>query len=104
MNLIDDVLQSEAFHALSSGLLFGRPTFAFLPHARQCFGSLMGTLGMTALRWLRANELQRFFTQHVGIALAVTGKFDELVGDAPFNVVVAGPDPQSDANHFEGNP
>jgi hypothetical protein len=52
---------------------------------------------------LPANELQCSFAQHVGIALAVTGKFDELGGDALFDVVVAVSGPQSDANKFEGN-
>jgi hypothetical protein len=43
------------------------------------------------------------FAQHVGIALAVTGKFDDLAGDVLFHVVVAVSDPQGDANEFEGN-
>src|SRR5262249_4470889 len=63
----------------------------------------MGTLAITALRWHSANELQRSFAQDVGIALAVAGKLDELVGDALFDVVVTISSPQSDANKFEGN-
>ena len=42
--------------------------------------------------------------RQVGIALAVTGKFDDLAGDALFDVVVAVSDPQGDANEFEGTP
>src|SRR5262245_61205870 len=63
----------------------------------------MGTLAITALRWHSANGLQCSFAQDVGLALAVAGKFDELVGDALFYVVVADSSPQSDANKFEGN-
>jgi len=75
--------------------------------SRQCFGSSIGALaigGCTLCRdTLPANELQCSFAQHVGIALAVTGKFDDLAGDALFDVVVAVSDPQGDANEFEGN-
>jgi hypothetical protein len=68
---------------------------------------LIGTLAIQGCALghnaLPANELQCSFAQHVGIALAVTGKFDDLAGDALFDVVVAVSDPQSDANEFEGN-
>src|SRR5437588_11099837 len=75
--------------------------------SRQCRGSLIGTLAIGGCALchdaLPANELQCSFAQHVGIALAVTGKFDDLAGDTLFDVVVvAGSNPQSDANKFEG--
>jgi hypothetical protein len=57
----------------------------------------------SATTYSPANELQCSFAQHVGIALAVTGKFDDLAGDTLFDVVVAVSGPQSDANKFEGN-
>jgi hypothetical protein len=75
--------------------------------SRQCRGSLIGTLAIGGCALchdaLPANELQCSFAQHVGIALAVTGKFDDLAGDTLFDVVVAVSGPQSDANKFEGN-
>jgi hypothetical protein len=52
---------------------------------------------------LPADALEGSFAQQVGIALTVAGKFDELAGDGPFDVLVAVPDPQGEANKFEGD-
>jgi hypothetical protein len=55
------------------------------------------------LSCLSADAVEGSFAQQVGIALAVAGKFDELGGDGPFDVLVAVPDPQGEANEFEGD-
>jgi hypothetical protein len=52
----------------------------------------------------RANILQCFFAQSIGIAFTGFGKRDELVGDGLPNVIGAVPDPQSDAGHLESEP
>lgn len=59
--------------------------------------------GPAASSCLPADALERSFAQQVGIALAVVGKFDELAGDGPFDVLVAVSGPQGEANKFEGD-
>ena len=44
-----------------------------------------------------------FFAQDIGIAFAGLCKIDDLRGDGSFDAIVAISNPQSDANHFEGN-
>src|SRR4051812_19048824 len=55
------------------------------------------------LRRRPSNVLQCLFAQDIGIAFSGSCKFDDLRSDGSFDAVVAVSDPQSDANHFEGN-
>jgi hypothetical protein len=55
------------------------------------------------LRGRPTNVLQCLFAQDIGIVLTRFCKFDDLVGDGLFDPVVAVSNPQSDADHFEGN-
>ena len=47
------------------------------------------------------NVLQDALAQDIGIALAGACKLDDLIRYRLLDVVVAGPDPQGDANLFE---
>ena len=55
------------------------------------------------LRGRRANVLQCLFAQDIGIVFTRFCQFDDFVGDGLFDPVVAVSNPQSDADHFEGN-
>jgi len=50
-----------------------------------------------------SNFLQGLFAQDIGIAFPGFCKIDDLRGDGLFDAIVTVANPQSDANHFEGN-
>jgi hypothetical protein len=68
---------------------------------RHSFGS-PGIAYLHLRRWA-ANVVQCLFAQDIGIAFTGFCKIEDFRGDGLFDSVVTVSNPQSDADHFEGN-